>query len=197
MDTQPKWIVWSITAIGGAVGFLTAGLPAINAALNYFFHFTIEPDMISQLGEGLKAALGGLGAVASIVMVLYGRYRATQPVTLLPPSGSTSAKVIIFLAIVAPGVLLIGCTDSQVQTVQTLALQGCKAIPAAADVSAAFANAAAASPVPGAFIIGAAPMAQSFCEQYVAKMHVTALASTSCAAVLNGVCVHTVSKIGD
>lgn len=82
MDT--KWVLTSTTMWGAFITGLTASLPSVNTFLQYFTGYSIEPDWVAALNEGVKSIIMGVGALVGLAMVIYGRFTADKPLTVLP-----------------------------------------------------------------------------------------------------------------
>ena len=78
-----KWILRSMTIWGVIVTSLTAGIPAINPLLNWMFGWHIELEWVTNLDQGVRTVLSGLGAIVGTIMTIYGRMGADKKLTLL------------------------------------------------------------------------------------------------------------------
>lgn len=81
---QDKWVLNSLTMWGAFITGLTASLPSLNLFLTYFFDFSIEPDWLTTLNDGVKNAIMGVGAITGLGMVVWGRWTAKTALKLAP-----------------------------------------------------------------------------------------------------------------
>lgn len=81
---QEKWVLNSLTMWGAFITGLTASLPSLNVFLQYFFDFSIEPDWLTALNDGVKNAIMGVGSIAGLGMVVWGRWNAKAELTAKP-----------------------------------------------------------------------------------------------------------------
>ena len=75
-----KWIAKSVTMWGIFIMALTTILPAVGT----MFGWSIVPADIAMLGKGGTDMLNGIGALIGFVMAVYGRMKATVPLTVAP-----------------------------------------------------------------------------------------------------------------
>ena len=74
-QNQPKWWGQSLTLWGTVVTTLSTVLPIVGPLLG----ISISADVVHQLGDGLVQVVQAIGGVVGIVMTIYGRTRAVQP----------------------------------------------------------------------------------------------------------------------
>ncbi len=74
-DTQPKWWGQSLTIWGSIVTGLATVLPIIAPLIG----FQISADVVRQLGDGVIHVGQALAGVIGLLMTIYGRSRAVQP----------------------------------------------------------------------------------------------------------------------
>ena len=72
---EPKWWGRSMTIWGAAITALSTVLPVIGPA----FGVDVTPDVVRQAGEQVIAIVQAVGGLAGIMMTIYGRTRAAQP----------------------------------------------------------------------------------------------------------------------
>ncbi len=71
----PKWWGSSMTIWGAAITALSTVLPVIGPA----FGVDVTPDVVRQAGEQVIAVVQAVGGLAGILLTIYGRTRASQP----------------------------------------------------------------------------------------------------------------------
>ena len=71
----PKWWGSSMTIWGAAITALSTVLPVIGPA----FGVDVTPDVVRQAGEQVIAVVQAVGGLAGILLTVYGRTRAAQP----------------------------------------------------------------------------------------------------------------------
>ena len=74
-DAAPKWWGQSLTIWGTIVTTLSTVLPIVGPILG----ISISADTVHQLGDSLVQAAQAIGGVVGILMTVYGRTRAIQP----------------------------------------------------------------------------------------------------------------------
>ena len=74
-SVEPKWWGQSLTIWGTIVTGLATVLPIAGPLLG----IEISADLVHQLGDGVVHAAQALAGVAGILMTIYGRTRAMQP----------------------------------------------------------------------------------------------------------------------
>jgi hypothetical protein len=75
MPEHPKWWGHSMTIWGAVITTLSTVLPVVGPLIG----LPITGEMVRALGEALTQVVQALGGVIGIVMTLYGRARAVQP----------------------------------------------------------------------------------------------------------------------
>ena len=73
--SQPKWWGQSITIWGTIVTTLATVLPVVGPIVG----LKISADIVHQLGDGIVQIVQAVVGVIGIVMTVYGRTRAVQP----------------------------------------------------------------------------------------------------------------------
>lgn len=79
---QAKWWGESLTIWGVIVSAASTVLPVIGPLLG----LDITGEMVRQIGEQLTQVVQALGGVIGTILAIYGRVRASQPITRLPIS---------------------------------------------------------------------------------------------------------------
>ena len=74
-SAEPKWWGQSLTIWGTIITTLATVLPVVGPVIG----ISISPDMVHQLGDGVVQVAQAIGGVAGILMTVYGRSRAVQP----------------------------------------------------------------------------------------------------------------------
>jgi len=207
METKPKWVIWSVTMLGAAVVAITNVLPSLNGLLGLVWPgHTIEPSWVADFGTYAKATIEGIGGLIGLGTVIYGRFIAKRPLTLLPPgvTGAGAGKALVcLLAIGLGGMALFGCGDkggantldkNAMAPIVALAVkEACNVSPNVIDIATSLGGQAL-----GPAGVIAAPLANTFaksyakqlCDQWTAKHTTSALVGDQCLAVMNGVCIH-------
>lgn len=73
--SQPKWWGQSLTIWGTIVTTLSTVLPIVGPLIG----IQISADTVHQIGDGLVQVVQALGGVIGVLMTVYGRSRAIQP----------------------------------------------------------------------------------------------------------------------
>ena len=73
-----KWFAKSVTMWGVLIMILTAVVPVMGPVLG----FTVVPADIAQFGKAGTDLINALGSVIGAGMALYGRWKATVPLSI-------------------------------------------------------------------------------------------------------------------
>lgn len=73
--SQPKWWGQSITIWGTIVTTLATVLPVVGPIIG----LQISADVVHQIGDGMVQVVQAVAGVIGILMTVYGRTRAVQP----------------------------------------------------------------------------------------------------------------------
>lgn len=81
-DSEPKWWGHSLTIWGAIITTLSTVLPAIGPLIG----LDVTAELVRQLGAAIAQAVEAIGGVVGIVLTIFGRIRAVQPLTRRPVS---------------------------------------------------------------------------------------------------------------
>lgn len=180
MDAAPKWVVWSVTMLGAAVVAVTNVLPSVNGLLGLVWPgHSIEPSWITDFGTYATKTIEGVGGLIGLVMVIYGRLVAKQPLTLLPPAGT--AKAIAFIAFIPIAAMLASCNGDQGKAISQWAADNCGVLISPASAGAVVAT---GQPLAGAAVEIAG---KAICEAWKTHVSTSALASRGACPTVGGV----------
>lgn len=81
MDTSPKWVLETKRGWG----MLIAAVVMIVPFVNQYLGLGIDAAVVGTLGETVTKLIDAVAAVVATVLMIWGMWRPTAPLTLLPP----------------------------------------------------------------------------------------------------------------
>lgn len=80
----PKWIFATKRGWGMVITFVTTMLPMLNVWMSGM-GYSIDPGLVSLVGETGAQLLDTVGLVIGVALWVWGSFRPTAPITVLPP----------------------------------------------------------------------------------------------------------------
>lgn len=81
---QPKWVMSTKRGWGMLLTFVSTMLPMLNIWLSGK-GINIDGPMVAIFGEAVTQLIDAIGLVVGVALWVWGSFRPTAPVTVLPP----------------------------------------------------------------------------------------------------------------
>lgn len=83
--SQPKWVPTTKRGVGMILAFFTTLLPFISGYVKVHYGVTLDAPLVALFGEVLTNLITTVGTVVGFVLWVWGSFRPTGPLTVLPP----------------------------------------------------------------------------------------------------------------
>lgn len=81
----PKWVLSTKRGWGMVLTFAGSLLPFVNMWVKAKTGIEIDAPMVALIGEAMANAIDAVGVLVGVLLWVWGSFRPTAPLTVLPP----------------------------------------------------------------------------------------------------------------